>query len=103
MIHHSVVKIFTTEMCVSGSGLHFEDALSDGKQRHIKSASTQIKNQHILFRGSLPVQTISNGGGSGLTDDFQNIKPGHSSGILRGLTLRVSEGFIDVRGHSAYH
>nr|QHD64707.1 heat shock cognate 70 kDa protein 2 [Oliveria decumbens] len=89
MVNHSVVKIFTTKMCVSGSGLNLKDTLLNGKKGYIEGTSTKIKNQYILlpYTGSLLVQTISNGCSSGLINNTQDIDTGNDTSILGSLTL----------------
>jgi hypothetical protein len=53
MIHHPVVKIFSPKMGVATSGFDFKDAVLDGKDGHIKSSSTKIKDQDVTLIGHL--------------------------------------------------
>jgi hypothetical protein len=86
-----VVKVFTTEVGVTGSSLDLEDALLNSQEGHIEGSSTQIKNQYIPLAQDFLVQSICNGGGSRLIDDTQNVETGNCASILCGLMLRVIE------------
>mmetsp|Transcript_27016 Transcript_27016/g.45224 ORF Transcript_27016/g.45224 Transcript_27016/m.45224 type:complete len:293 (-) Transcript_27016:213-1091(-) len=90
VIDKTVIEIFSTQMSVTSSGLHFENTLLDGKKRHIESSTTKIEDQNVLLR-TLLVQTVSNSSGSRLIDDTQNVHTGDNTSILSGLTLGVIE------------
>jgi hypothetical protein len=64
---------------VSGSGLDLKDALLNGQQRHIKGATTQVKDEHIALahRGALLVQAVRNGCSRGLIDDAHHLQTGN--------------------------
>ena len=83
-------------MGVTIGGLDFEDAVLDGQERHVKSATTEIEDEHIALALALLVETVGNGGGGGLVDDTLDVEASNGTGVLGGLTLRV----IEVSGDS---
>ncbi|KAI5431423.1 hypothetical protein KIW84_035567 [Lathyrus oleraceus] len=91
MINHSIIKIFTTKMGITSRGFNFKNTLFNSKKRHIKSTTSQIKNQHILLTntGSFLVKTVSNSCCSWLIDNSHNIQPSNNSSIFGCLTLRI--------------
>ncbi len=90
-----VVEVFSAQMCVSGSGLHFEDSVFDGQEGHIESSTSQIEDEHVLFSLALLVESVGDGGSGGLVDDSQYVESGNHSGVLGGLSL----GVVEVGGH----
>merc|ERR1719410_398722 len=90
VVHHAVVKVLATKVCVACSGLDLKDTLLDGEEGHVKGASAKIKDQHILLLALL-IQAIGNGSSRGFVDDAQDIQPRDGPGVLRGLALRVVE------------
>uniref|UniRef100_A0ABI7ZXE1 Rab9 effector protein with kelch motifs n=1 Tax=Felis catus TaxID=9685 RepID=A0ABI7ZXE1_FELCA len=59
VFHDTLVKVFSTQMSVSISSHNFEDTIINGEERHIKSSTTEVKHQDVLF--SFPfIQAISN-------------------------------------------
>ncbi|KAK6943677.1 Glutamate dehydrogenase, NAD-specific [Dillenia turbinata] len=93
VVHHSVIKVFTTKMGISSSGFHLKNTLFNGEKRDIKGATTKIKDQHILLTNAacLLVKTVSNGSSCRLIDDTHDIETSNDTGILGGLSLRVIE------------
>lgn len=57
MIDHSIVKVFTSQVCVSGCCLYFKNAFFNGKNGDVESAAAKIENQNISFTTDLLVQT----------------------------------------------
>jgi hypothetical protein len=92
-----VVEILTTEMGVSSGGLDGEDLTLDGKKRDIESSSSEIEDEDSSLIGGLFIETVSNGGSSGLVDDSENLESGNGSGILGSETL----GVVEVSGDAA--
>src|SRR5699024_8470327 len=95
VLHHTLVKVLTTQMSVTIGGHHLEDAIVNGEQGDIKGATTEIKDQNVLL-ALLLVEAVGNGGGSGLVDDAHHIETGNGTGVLSRLTL----GVVEVGGHS---
>lgn len=91
VVDKTVVKVLTTEVSITSSGLNLEDALLNGKERHIESTTTQVEDEHIALTLSLLVKTVGDGSGSGLVDDAEDIETGNETGILGSLTLGVVE------------
>jgi hypothetical protein len=87
VVDKAVVKVFTTEVGVTGSSLNLEDALLNSQEGYIEGSSTQIENQYIPLTQDFLVQSICNGGGSRLIDDMQNIETRNCVSILCGLML----------------
>lgn len=73
VVDETVVKVLTTKMSITGSGLDFEDTLFDGKEGHIESSSTKIEDENIPLASHLLVQTVGDGSSSRLVDDTENI------------------------------
>uniref|UniRef100_A0A0E0FVL7 Uncharacterized protein n=1 Tax=Oryza nivara TaxID=4536 RepID=A0A0E0FVL7_ORYNI len=98
MVHHAVVEVLTTKVSVTSSGLHLENALLNGEQRHIERATAKIEDEHVLLAGAggLLVKTVGDGRGGGLVDDAHHVEAGNDTGVLGGLPLRV----VEVGRHS---
>ena len=94
----TVVEVLTAKVSVTSGSLDLEDALLDGQERHIEGSSTEIENENVLLGAGLTVKTVSNGSGSGLVDDTENIETSDSTGILGSKTLRVVEVSRDATG-----
>src|SRR5690606_28370340 len=98
-----VVEVLSTEMGVSSGGLDFEQLVLDGQDGHIKGTSTEIEDENVALALCGLVQTVGNGGSSGLVNDTQDFETGNGTGILGGLALRVVEvgrDSDDSLGHS---
>jgi hypothetical protein len=91
MVNETVVEVLTTQMGITGGGLDLEDALFDGKERHIESATTQVEDQNVALTLSLLVETISDGSSCRLVDDTEDVETGNETGILGSLALGVVE------------
>mmetsp|Transcript_9843 Transcript_9843/g.18611 ORF Transcript_9843/g.18611 Transcript_9843/m.18611 type:complete len:106 (+) Transcript_9843:1785-2102(+) len=80
-------------MRVTRSGLDFEDPSINRQQRDIKGATTQIKDQNILFSPGLIdlVQPVRDGSCCGLVDDAQHFQSCNGTSIFGGLPLGVVE------------
>mmetsp|Transcript_12613 Transcript_12613/g.18091 ORF Transcript_12613/g.18091 Transcript_12613/m.18091 type:complete len:277 (+) Transcript_12613:1288-2118(+) len=88
VVDHAVVKVLSSQVGISSSGLDLKDSLLNGQKRHIKSSSTKIENQDILLLALL-IKTVGNGSSGGLVNDTQHIESSDGTGVLGGLTLRV--------------
>merc|ERR1740127_35285 len=95
-VHNAVVEVLTSQMRVTGSGLHFEDAILDREEGHIEGAATHVVNEDVAFAAGLLVKTICDGCCSGLVDDTEHIETSDGTSVFGGLALRV----IEIRGHS---
>ena len=98
VVQEVVIEVLTTQVSVTSSGLDGEDTTSDVQEGDIESSSTEIENENILLGAGLTVKTVSNGSGSGLVDDTENIETSDSTGILGSKTLRVVEVSRDATG-----
>src|ERR1700753_3670174 len=96
MVDQAIVEVLTTQMGVTSGCFDFENALLDGEQRDIESASTEIKDQNILLAAAFLVQDVSDGGSRRFVDDTENIEAGNNASILRRLPL----GVVEVCGDS---
>lgn len=92
VIRHMVIKVFPIQVGVTSFGFYFKDVILDVLDRHIKGATTQIKDQYmfLFFKGF--VLFFSNPGHrhgcySRFINDSQDIKISDGSCILGGLTL----------------
>jgi len=80
VVDEPVVKVLAAQVGVTGGGLDL-----DGQQGHIESSSSEI----VTLAGDLLVETVGDGGGSGLIDDSLDVHAGDGTGVLGSLTLRV--------------
>ena len=91
VVDQTVVEVLTTQVSVTGSGLDLEDTLLDSQERNIEGTTTKIEDQNVALTLDLLVKTVSNGSGSGLVDDTEDVETGNETGVLGSLTLRVVE------------
>merc|ERR1712241_74759 len=78
MLHHSLVKIFTTQVSVTVGGDDLKYSVVNGQQTHIKSTTTKIKDQDVLLSIFL-VKTVSNSRSSWLIDDSHDVESSNGS------------------------
>ena len=55
MVDETVVKILSTQVSVTCSGLHLEDTVLNGQEGHIKGSSSEIKDENV----TLPLTFLS--------------------------------------------
>ena len=91
VVDKHIVEVLASQVSVTVRGLHFEDSVFNREQRYIKSATTEIKDEHILLALALLVETVSDGGSSRLIDDTLYVQTGNGAGVLGSLSLRVIE------------
>mmetsp|Transcript_624 Transcript_624/g.1123 ORF Transcript_624/g.1123 Transcript_624/m.1123 type:complete len:172 (+) Transcript_624:729-1244(+) len=94
VIHHAVVKIFSSQMSISSSCLYLEHTGSvNAQKRDIKRTSTEIVNQHgtILLRLVLLIETVCNSSSGRLVDDTKHVQSRNLSSILGCQSLRIVE------------
>jgi len=96
VVDQTVVKVLTTQVSVTSSGLDLEDALLNGEQGNIEGTTTQVENEHVALALLLLVKTIGDGSGSRLVDDTEDVQASNKTGVLGCLALRV----VEVCGHS---
>ena len=53
VLNKSVVKIFTSEMRISGRGLDLEDTVIDSEKGDIERAATEVEYENIFLSLSL--------------------------------------------------
>ena len=51
VVEQAVVEILAAEVGVARRGLDLEHAFVDGQKGHIKSASAQVEDQHVVLLG----------------------------------------------------
>jgi len=78
-------------MGVTVGGLHFEDAILNGEEGDIESATTEIEDKNVLLTLALFVEAVSDSGSGGLVDDTGHVEAGNGTSILGGLSLGVVE------------
>lgn len=91
MFQQVVVKVLTTQMCVTSRSFDGKYTTGDVQKGDIESSSSQVENENILLCACLTVQTVRNGRSSGLIDDTENIKTSDRTCIFSRKTLRVVE------------
>mmetsp|Transcript_25199 Transcript_25199/g.64904 ORF Transcript_25199/g.64904 Transcript_25199/m.64904 type:complete len:582 (+) Transcript_25199:201-1946(+) len=90
VLHHALVKVLTTQVCVTIGGHDLKHAVVNGQNRHIEGAAAQVKHQDVLLCALL-IEAVGNRGGSGLIDNALHAKASDDAGILCGLALRIVE------------
>ena len=90
VVHHSVVKVFASQVGVPSCGHHLKDAVVNGQDGDVKGSTAQVKHQNVVLT-TLLVQAVGNGCSCGLIDDALNSQTGDDSGILCGLALSIIE------------
>ena len=91
VVNKTVVKVLTTQVSVTSSGLDLEDTLLNGKKRDIEGTTTKIEDEDVALTLNLLVKTVGNGSGGRLVDDTEDVEASDQTGILGSLTLRVVE------------
>ncbi len=91
VVDQTIVKVFTTQMGITGGRLDFENALLDGQEGDIESPTTKVEDQDVALTFCLLVETVGDGSSSGLVDDTEDVEASNETGILGSLTLGVVE------------
>jgi len=52
-VDHNVVEIFSTQVSITICGFDFKNTVINGKQRHVKCASTKVENENVLLTVAL--------------------------------------------------
>mmetsp|Transcript_23097 Transcript_23097/g.44273 ORF Transcript_23097/g.44273 Transcript_23097/m.44273 type:complete len:83 (-) Transcript_23097:629-877(-) len=73
MLHDTLVKVFSTQVCITVGSNHFKDAIVNRQERNIKGATSQVIDQNVFF--SLFVKAVSNRCSCGFVDDTEHIHP----------------------------
>mmetsp|Transcript_13398 Transcript_13398/g.16549 ORF Transcript_13398/g.16549 Transcript_13398/m.16549 type:complete len:292 (-) Transcript_13398:83-958(-) len=95
VLHHTLIKILSSQVGVAIGGHHFEDSVVDGQQGHIEGATAKVVHQNVLL--GLLIQAIGDGCSRGLVDDTKHIHASNGASVLGGLTLRIVE--VGRNGH----
>merc|ERR1719183_1597115 len=82
-INNAIIKIFTSQVCVTSSGLNLKDTILYGQERHVESTTTHIIDQHVTLSASFLVQSICNCCRCRLVDNTQHVQPANLSSVLR--------------------
>ena len=92
-VDHALVPVVTAEVSVAGGGLDLEDTFAEFQDRDVERAATEVEDED----GDVGVllQPVRERGCGGLVDDAQDFETRDLAGLLRGLTLGVTE----VRRH----
>merc|ERR1719203_30434 len=93
MLHHTLVKVLSTQMGITVCCNHLEDTVVNGEQGDIESATAEVVHQDVLL--SLLVQTVCDSRCCWLVDNSQDVETSDHPRILRGLTLLI----VEICGH----
>ena len=74
VVDKHIVEIFSSQVGVSIGSLDLENSIFDTEERHIKGATTEIKNEDISFALILLVESISDGSGGWLVNDSLHVE-----------------------------
>jgi hypothetical protein len=91
VVDKTVVEVLTTQVSVTGGGLHLENTLLDGQEGHIEGSSSEIEDKDVTLTNDFLVKTVSDSSSSGLIDDTKNVHSGDGTSVFRSLSLRVVE------------
>merc|ERR1719353_2273850 len=94
LLHDALVEVLATQVRVAVGGEHLEDAVVDGKKRHVERTAAEVEDENVLL-ATLLVQAVRDSGGGGLVDDAHDVEARDGAGVLGGLALRV----VEIRGH----
>ena len=86
-VYNALVPVIAAQVGITVGGFDLDDALTNIQDRNIEGTTAQVKDQDgfVLFL----IQTVGQGGGSGLIDDALDVQAGNFAGILGGLALAV--------------
>ena len=84
-----LIQVVATQVGVTISGLHLEDALTELQDGDVIGSTTQVENGDLLV--FLLLQPVGEGGRRWLVDDSQDLEPGDLPGVLGRLSLGVVE------------
>ena len=87
----TIIKIFSTKMGITGSGLDFENTFVNSEEQDIESSSIKIKAEDAVFANSQLVKTIGNSSHGWFVDNLENVHSHNNGSILCSLPLRVIE------------
>jgi hypothetical protein len=85
------IEIDSTKMGVTVGSFYFKDTLRNGDEGDIKSTTSKIEDDAVLFFFRLFIKTISNCSSSWLINDSKNIETCDGCSILGSLSLRIIE------------
>ena len=88
-IHNALIEIIPAQLGVAVGGFDVEHTVRDSKQRHIKSATTEVKHQHAT--NGAAIKAIGEGGSRGFVEDAFHGDARQSASVAGGLTLSVIE------------
>jgi hypothetical protein len=91
VVQEGIVEVLSAKMGVTIRRLNGENTTADVQKGNIESSSTEIENEDVFLGLRLPVETVGDGGSSGLIDDPQNVKASNGTSVFGGQTLGVVE------------
>mmetsp|Transcript_19223 Transcript_19223/g.53565 ORF Transcript_19223/g.53565 Transcript_19223/m.53565 type:complete len:81 (-) Transcript_19223:696-938(-) len=70
MLHHALIKIFSSQVCVPLAAKNVKDALVDIQQGHVEGTTTQVEHKNVLILdGPVLIKSVCNRSCSWLVDD----------------------------------
>ena len=84
----------TTQVGITGCGLHLEDTTIDGQHGDIESSTTQVEDQNItllVVTNLVKIVHVLDSGSGRLVDNTPNLQTSNGTSILGDLKLRVVE------------
>ena len=88
-IHNFFIKVVAAKVSIAVGCLYLESAFTEFKNRYIKRAAAEVKNQNSFIL--ILIETICESCGSRFIDNSQDLKTCDLTCVLGSLTLRVAE------------
>lgn len=88
VVDDALVKVLSSQVSVTGSGNDLENSIIDSEDGDVESTASQVEDENVGLV-CLAVEAVSDGSGSGLIEDSDDVEACDGAGVLSGLTLGV--------------
>jgi len=90
-VDHFIIKVFSSKMGMAVSCFDFEYTFFNSEKRYIKSSTTKIENEDVLFSILLFIESISNSRCGRFVNNSENIDTSNNTSVFGCLSLWVIE------------